>query len=141
MIKIEDKLSVAILSVFVVITLFYGFVHIFDGYAISFIQRVSGNSGPVDPGTVVMMGNVGWNFMFIAIGLVMTLIVPKEQGSVFLRFLVIVNFITAIRMTAFYMEGGEGGIADPGPMVMSIIAWLAVLFVYRRLGLNIGTTL
>jgi vacuolar-type H+-ATPase subunit I/STV1 len=141
MIKIEDKLSVAILSVFVVITLFYGFVHIFDGYAISFIQRVSGNSGPVDPGTVLMMGNVGWNFMFIAIGLVMTLIVPKEQGSVFLRFLVIVNFITAIRMTAFYMEGGEGGIADPGPMVMSIIAWLAVLFVYRRLGLNIGTTL
>jgi vacuolar-type H+-ATPase subunit I/STV1 len=141
MIKIEDKLSVAILSAFVVITLFYGFVHIFDGYAISFIQRVSGNSGPVDPGTVVMMGNVGWNFMFIAIGLVMTLIVPKEQGSVFLRFLVIVNFITAIRMTAFYMEGGEVGIADPGPMVMSIIAWLAVLFVYRRLGLNIGTTL
>ena len=141
MIKIEDKLSVAILSAFVVITLFYGFVHIFDGYAISFIQRLSGNSGPVDPGTVVMMGNVGWNFMFIAIGLVMTLIVPKEQGSVFLRFLVIVNFITAIRMTAFYMEGGEGGIADPGPMVMSIIAWLAVLFVYRRLGLNIGTTL
>ena len=141
MIKIEDKISVAILSAFVVITLFYGFVHIFDGYAISFIQRVSGNSGPVDPGTVVMMGNVGWNFMFIAIGLVMTLIVPKEQGSVFLRFLVIVNFITAIRMTAFYMEGGEGGIADPGPMVMSIIAWLAVLFVYRRLGLNIGTTL
>ena len=117
MIKIEDKLSVAILSAFVVITLFYGFVHIFDGYAISFIQRVSGDSGPVDPGTVLMMGNVGWNFMFIAIGLVMTLIVPKEQGSVFLRFLVIVNFITAIRMTAFYMEGGEGGIADPGPMV------------------------
>ena len=141
MIKIEDKLSIAILSIFIVITLFYGFVHIFDSYAISFIQRVSGDTGPVDPGTVHMMGNVGWNFMFISIGLVMTLLVQKEHGSVFLRFLVIVNFITAIRMTAFYMEGGENGIADPGPMVMSIIAWLAVSFVYRRLGLNIGTTL
>ena len=85
-----------------------------------------------------MVSNVGWFFMIFAIGIIMTLIVPKEESAVFLRVLVIGSFITSIRMIAYYMDGQ---LVDPAPMILSILGFIGFSVVLRRLGLNKGTTL
>lgn len=139
MIKIEDNVSIVLLSIALVLNLMYAFMHIFDPFAVLFLDGISQSfNGEMTADLDAMVSNVGWFFMIFAIGILMTLIVPKEESAVFLRLMVIATFITSIRMIAYYMDGQ---LVDPAPMVLSLLGFIGFSVVLRRLGLNKGTTL
>jgi hypothetical protein len=139
MIKIEDNVSIVLLSIALVFNLMYAFMHIFDPFAVLFLDGISQRfNGEMTADLDAMVSNVGWFFMIFAIGIMMTLIVPKEESAVFLRLMVIATFITSIRMIAYYMDGQLVG---PAPLVFSVLGFIGFSVVLRRLGLNKGTTL
>ena len=122
MIKIEDNVSVVLLSIALVYNLMYAFMHIFAPFAVLFLEGISSSfNGEMTTDLAAMVSNVGWFFMIFAIGILMTLIVPKEESAVFLRVLVVASFITSIRMIAYYMEGQ---LVDPAPMILSILGFI-----------------
>ena len=114
MIKIEDNVSIVLLSIALVFNLMYAFMHIFDPFAVLFLDGISQSfNGEMTADLDAMVSNVGWFFMIFAIGILMTLIVPKEESAVFLRLMVIATFITSIRMIAYYMDLSLIHISEP----------------------------
>ena len=139
MIKIEDNVSIVLLSFALVFNLMYAFMHIFDPFEVLFLDGISQSfNGDMTADLDAMVSNVGWFFMIFAIGIMMPLIVPKEESAVLMGLMVIATCITSIRMIAFYMDDQ---LVDPAPMVLSVLGFIGFSVVLRRLGLNKGTSL
>ena len=77
MIKIEDNVSVVLLSAMLVTFLIFGFIHVFTPLATTFWIGLGNEQAP-DENLLIMMRNFGWMFLIYAIGLVMVLTSPKD---------------------------------------------------------------
>ena len=83
MIKIEDNVSVVLLSAMLVTFLIFGFIHVFTPLATTFWIGLGNEQAP-DENLLIMMRNFGWMFLIYAIGLVMVLTSPKDESAVFI---------------------------------------------------------
>ena len=137
MIKIEDNVSVVLLSAMLVTFLIFGFIHVFTPLATTFWIGLGNEQAP-DENLLIMLRNFGWMFLIYAIGLVMVLTSPKDESAVFIRVIVVLQFIMSLRMFFFY---AEGTMTDATPVVVSVIGFIVASIVMRRLGLNKGTTI
>jgi hypothetical protein len=64
MIKIEDNVSIVLLSIALVFNLMYAFMHIFDPFAVLFLEGISQSfNGEMTADLDAMVSNVGWFFM------------------------------------------------------------------------------
>ena len=133
MIKIQDNVSVTIISLLLLISTFYGFMFVLDPFANSFLER----SGQEASETAInMMGNVGWLYLSMALGYLMVLIVPSEQSTVFMRFMVLGTFIMLIRMIDLYANA-EGDVIY-GPLIATALVFIGNAYVYNRLKMKVG---
>ena len=133
MIKIQDNVSVTIISLLLLMSAFYGFMFVLDTFANSFLER----SGQEASETAInMMGNVGWLYLSMALGYLMVLIVPSEQSPVFMRFMVLGTFIMLIRMIDLYANA-EGDVIY-GPLIATALVFIGNAYVYNRLKMKVG---
>ena len=133
MIKIQDNVSVTIISLLLLISTFYGFMFVLDPFANSFLER----SGQEASETAInMMGNVGWLYLSMALGYLMVLIVSSEQSTVFMRFMVLGTFIMLIRMIDLYANA-EGDVIY-GPLIATALVFIGNAYVYNRLKMKVG---
>jgi hypothetical protein len=133
MIKIQDNVSVTIISLLLLMSAFYGFMFVLDPFANSFLER----SGQEASETAInMMGNVGWLYLSMALGYLMVLIVPSEQSTVFMRFMVLGTFIMLIRMIDLYANA-EGDVIY-GPLIATALVFIGNAYVYNRLKMKVG---
>jgi hypothetical protein len=133
MIKIQDNVSVTIISLLLLMSAFYGFMFVLDPFANSFLER----SGQEASETAInMMGNVGWLYLSMALGYLMVLIVPSEQSTVFMRFMVLGTFIMLIRMIDLYANA-EGDVIY-GPLIATALVFIGNTYVYNRLKMKVG---
>jgi hypothetical protein len=132
MIKIQDNVSVTIISLLLLMSAFYGFMFVLDPFANSFLER----SGQEASETAInMMGNVGWLYLSMALGYLMVLIVPSEQSTVFMRFMVLGTFIMLIRMIDLYANA-EGDVIY-GPLIATALVFIGNAYVYNRLKMKV----
>ena len=136
MIKIQDNVSVTIISLLLLISTFYGFMFVLDPFANSFLERTGQEASAT---TIEMMGNVGWIYLAMGIGYMMVLIAPTEQSTVFIRFMVIGSFITLIRFIDLY--GDAEGDVIYGPLIATALVFIGNAYVYNRLKMKVGVFL
>ena len=133
MIKIQDNVSVTIISLLLLMSAFYGFMFVLDGFANSFLERTGQEASET---AINMMGNVGWLYLSMALGYLMVLIVPSEQSTVFMRFMVLGTFIMLIRMIDLYANA-EGDVIY-GPLIATALVFIGNAYVYNRLKMKVG---
>ncbi|MDA9980675.1 hypothetical protein N9E44_01830 [Pelagibacterales bacterium] len=133
MIKIQDNVSVTIISLLLLMSAFYGFMFVLDGFANSFLERTGQEASET---AINMMGNVGWLYLSMALGYLMVLIAPSEQSTVFMRFMVLGTFIMLVRMIDLYANA-EGDVIY-GPLIATALVFIGNAYVYNRLKMKVG---